>query len=91
MYNPPTIPATRYYTEQEVAAMLATVRYRSWIIWGWSMLITVMIAASMRKQLFVPLPWYVVPMISVPTHALCFWLGMLIYFRAPRSKSNLTR
>jgi len=76
----PTIPTNKYYTGDQVEAMLATVRWRMWIIWGWSMLLTVMIAASMRRQLFIPLPWWAVPMAAVPTHALCFWFGMQIYF-----------
>ena len=72
------------YTQTQINAILAKydkeARRRVWIVWGWSMLLTVMIAASMRRQLFVPLPWFIVPMVAVPAHALCFWFGMKIYF-----------
>ena len=81
------LPAIRepVYTQTQVNEILAKydreARYRIWIIWGWSMLLTVMIAASMRKQLFIPLPWFIVPAVSVQAHAMCFWFGMQIYFK----------
>lgn len=77
----PTIPTTRYYTADQVEAMLSTVRWRMWIVWGWAMLLTVMVAASVRKQQFIPgLGWAWVPIIAVSVNALCFWFGMQIYF-----------
>lgn len=72
------------YTQTQINAILAKhdreARRRIWIIWGWSMLLTVMIAASVRRQLFIPAPWYVTPMVAVTVNALCFWLGSKIYF-----------
>jgi hypothetical protein len=49
-------------------------------MWFITMCISVMIAASIRRQQFVDLEWWWVPAIAVSLNALCWWFAVKIWF-----------
>jgi hypothetical protein len=46
--------------------------------------IAVMVGASVRRQPWLDLPWWITPMASVVVLVICFWLGDRMFHRAYR-------
>jgi hypothetical protein len=83
-----TLQTETFYSASQMQAMLKAERKRTRrtmrAIWFWSMVITAMIATSLRKQQFVELAWYWVPVVSVMINGVCFWLAVNMQFGKAR-------
>jgi predicted nucleic acid-binding Zn ribbon protein len=81
-------PTETFYSAKQVHAILKAERKRTRrtmrAIWFISMVITVMIATSLRKQQFVELAWYYVPLVSVIVNGVCFYLAINMMFGKSR-------
>lgn len=82
-------PSTEiYYSASQLQAILKAERRRTRrtmrAVWFFSMVITVMIATSLRKQQFVALEWYWVPAVSVIINGIAFWLAINMHFGKSR-------
>lgn len=58
-------------------------------MWCWTMLLTVAIAACVRRQKFIELEWWWVPLIAVAVNAACWWLVIQAYWgKAPKNEAK---
>jgi predicted nucleic acid-binding Zn ribbon protein len=77
-----------YYHSLQVQNILKAERRRTRrtmrVIWFISMVITVAVATSLRRQQFAELAWYWVPLVSVAVNGLCTWLAINMQFGRAR-------
>lgn len=81
MKHVPTIPL---YDARYIRIEVYKTRLRMWLAFILATLIAVMVGATVRRQPWLDLPWWITPMASVVVLVICFWLGDRMFHRAYR-------
>jgi hypothetical protein len=72
MRHVPTIPL---YDARYIRAEVYKTRLRMWIAFWCSVVIAGAVGASVRRQPWIDLPWWVTPVTAIGVLIVCFWLG----------------